>query len=244
MAKESGHFYTKKGVEAYEVPNKSGGGMRKTTIADARKLKLLPSVTTIMSLLNAPGLNVWREKFCIKTTLLAPDMPQEPLDDQVLALHLASKQIMRSSADEGTRIHGVIERWFLEGETDDVKLIGSVEEQLLILGKQNWKAEKVCVGKGYAGKVDLHSDEWVFDIKTKDGDLEGERIWDNHERQISAYAHALKVKRGAVLFVSRDTVDEIGRPISRLVILDDSQMRRGWREFQAILACYKTIKRI
>ena len=45
MSKTS-HWYTKEGTACYEVPYADPSkGMRSTTLADARKLKLLPSVS-------------------------------------------------------------------------------------------------------------------------------------------------------------------------------------------------------
>jgi len=34
--KESGHYYAKDGTAVFEVPNKSKGGMRPTTLRDAK----------------------------------------------------------------------------------------------------------------------------------------------------------------------------------------------------------------
>ena len=55
--KESGHYYDLTGKAVFEVPNKSKGGMRHTTLRDAKSLGLLPSVTTIFKCLAAPELD-------------------------------------------------------------------------------------------------------------------------------------------------------------------------------------------
>ena len=57
MIKESGHWYAADGTAVFEVPNKSKGGMRPTTLKDCRALGLYPSVTTIMKVLAAPELD-------------------------------------------------------------------------------------------------------------------------------------------------------------------------------------------
>ena len=46
---DTGHWYTKDGAPAYTVEGKTG--VRNTTLRDARKLGLIPSVTTIISIM-------------------------------------------------------------------------------------------------------------------------------------------------------------------------------------------------
>ena len=236
MAKEAGRFYFKTGEEAYTQPKVTGEGFRATTITDARKLGLLPSVTTILSILDSYGLNVWKIKQGIKTALNAPAMPQEDESEVIDAIYRLSTEYASQKAQEGTDIHGVIESYFEKGVTSEPKLIASVESELAILGEQSWKPEKTCVGKGYAGKVDLHSEEWVVDFKTKDGDVSNARCWDNHFRQVAAYAKALGCKKGAIMFISRDDFS------CKLVPFTDKQFRKGWQEFQATLNLYNIIK--
>ena len=62
FASESGHWYTQEGDPMYTVPKKKGGGLRATTLRDARKLNLVPSVTTVMKELAAPQLEMWKIK--------------------------------------------------------------------------------------------------------------------------------------------------------------------------------------
>ena len=58
-AKESGHWYEMDGTPRYRIVGKNGKE-RNTTLADARKLDLLPSVTTIMKEAAKPGLERWK----------------------------------------------------------------------------------------------------------------------------------------------------------------------------------------
>ena len=51
------HWYKQDGSPCYEVPYADPKkGMRSTTIRDARKLNLVPSVTTILQVMDKPGL--------------------------------------------------------------------------------------------------------------------------------------------------------------------------------------------
>ena len=63
---ESSHWYdSATGEPRHEIPKAKGDGMRKPTIADARKLKLLPSVTSILKVIDKPALTTWKiEQAC------------------------------------------------------------------------------------------------------------------------------------------------------------------------------------
>ena len=52
---ESGHWYDRDGRPAYEQATKAGG-VRATDLRDARKLGLLPSVTTVLSVVDKAAL--------------------------------------------------------------------------------------------------------------------------------------------------------------------------------------------
>jgi hypothetical protein len=63
MAKESGHWYDLSGKSCHTQPyadKKRAGESRPTTIKDARKLGLLPSVTSILGVLDKPQLTDWK----------------------------------------------------------------------------------------------------------------------------------------------------------------------------------------
>ena len=51
-----GHWYTVTGKACHTQPKTKGDGERSTTLRDARKLKLKPSVTTILGATVSPGL--------------------------------------------------------------------------------------------------------------------------------------------------------------------------------------------
>ena len=62
IAKESGHWYDKDGNPAYTQPNKSKPGeTRPTTLRDAKAQNLSPSVTTVLKIMAARGLEIWKQ---------------------------------------------------------------------------------------------------------------------------------------------------------------------------------------
>lgn len=105
---QSSHWYTRDGRPAYEVP-KADGTMKKTTLADARKLDLVPSVTTILSVVAKPGLEAWKIENAIVAALTLPRQAGE--SDQAFARRVVtdSKEQVGNAMDVGTQIHQWIE---------------------------------------------------------------------------------------------------------------------------------------
>ena len=56
---EKGHWYTLEGKPLYTLVGKNGKE-RNTNLRDARKLNLVPSVTTILDVAAKPGLVNWQ----------------------------------------------------------------------------------------------------------------------------------------------------------------------------------------
>src|SRR6056300_705776 len=81
-ATESGHWYEKDGTPAYKVPMaKDPNKMRNTTLRDAKKLGLLPSVTTIIKEAAKPGLTNWIINQNIMAALTVPRIAGESDED-------------------------------------------------------------------------------------------------------------------------------------------------------------------
>ena len=62
-AAESTHWYAQDGSPAYTqiiASGKNKGKERPTTIRDAKKLSLVPSVTTLLGIMDKPALTHWK----------------------------------------------------------------------------------------------------------------------------------------------------------------------------------------
>src|SRR5216117_4037187 len=68
LASEQGHWYARDGSPVYQVEAKKGG-MRTTTIRDAFKLDLVPSVTAILNIAAKPGLEIWKANQVLDSAL-------------------------------------------------------------------------------------------------------------------------------------------------------------------------------
>lgn len=203
------HYYTKTGEPMHWVPKKDGKGNRPTTIADARKLGLLPSVTTVLETLDKPELTNWKVRQAVTAVLTAPRVPGEELDafvQRVLYTDREQDQEAKVARDRGTAIHDALEAFF-NNRPWDPTLAAWVERaaakvMTLTESVRVIETEHVLVGNGYAGRADLivapndqGDEEIIVDFKTaktlprpdRDGVVTS---WPEHRMQLGAYARA------------------------------------------------------
>lgn len=173
--------------------------MRATTLADARKLNLLPSVTTILSLLEKPALTLWKVEQAALAVLTAPRKDGEELDAFVLrVLHTEEQQHEERdiARDRGIAIHDAIEA-LMRGEQANDEILPWVKpafDALVAYGKPV-ATERILVGNGFAGKTDLvmdSTDHWrLWDFKGTGRLPDPARgAWPEHRLQLAAYARA------------------------------------------------------
>ena len=109
---KSQHWYDKDGKACFEVPKAKGGGMRATTLADARKLGLYPSVTTIMGVMSKPQLDDWKlQQVAERAYANPPQAGEEPSSYARRTIDGAFEQVS-DAADLGTAIHAALEAHF------------------------------------------------------------------------------------------------------------------------------------
>lgn len=111
IASESTHWYTAAGEPAYTQKSKDGSD-RPTTLRDARKLNLFPSVTTIIRCAATPGLERWKRQQVLLSALTLPRMDGETEEAWLARVELDWQEQGRQAADRGTEIHAAIESHF------------------------------------------------------------------------------------------------------------------------------------
>lgn len=236
MAKESGHFYWPDSRPCYEIENKSKPGqMRPTTLRDAKKLGLLPSVTTILKEADKPGLTNWKLNQVLMSALTLARNEGEPDESYMSRIRQDAAEQGKKAAEKGTYIHGVIERG-LQGQAvspDDMIFLLLAKDILFPLDQQ-WSHEKSFATENYGGKVDLHSSRYVLDIKTNEKNVDEAKIWDEHLMQLAAYRHGLKLPTAmcGILFINHKDKE------SRLVMAEEKDLQRGMKMFNALLFYY------
>ena len=239
-ASESNHWYTRDGEPMYTV-EAAKGGQRATTLRDARKLSLVPSVTTILNVAAKPALNQWLQRQVLLAALTLPRRPDEPEDEWIARIMDDSKEQGRAAADLGTDIHASIQS-FYEGQTSEHHqdhVQGCVSALQEYFGHQAWIAERSFAHEiGFGGKVDLHAVNLVVDVKTKDfTDPEKVDAYDEHMMQLSAYRVGLGMPgaRCANIFVSRNVPGLV-----KIIEWDQADLERGWQMFHSLLTFWQT----
>ena len=239
---EAGHWYDKEGRPAYRVIG-NNGQERKATLRDARKLDLVPSVTTILSISAKPALENWKVDQALTAATTIHKIEGESVDEFKSRAKYEARQIGRLAADRGTEIHAEIERGFVLGERNTSFV--SVKSLLdSLYPDEEWVAEdSFCSTLGYGGKIDLYSKSGIFvDFKTKDN-LEGKEAktlaYDDHGMQLSAYAEGMGFSEPTRLSIFIDRADP-----SVLIHhqWDSASHRRHFDMFYSLLLFWKLSK--
>ena len=240
---EAQHWYTKDGKPAYEV-QAANGTMRPTTLRDARKLGLLPSVTTIIRTAAAPGLERWKQE---QVLLAALTLPAQASDETTAAYTARiirdSQEQGKKAAERGTAIHAAVQGAY-EGAQPSVEYTAHVTATMSkvkeVYGRTaRWQAESSFAHpSGFGGKVDLNCPGVVIDFKTKEfgADSTKRLAWDEHRMQLAACRKGLGMPTAhcANVFIS---VSEPGLVVVH--VWPEDELQEAWRMFAALLAYWQ-----
>lgn len=208
IIRESGKWYDRTGSPVYEVDSADGKRKVKATVAHARKFGYLPSVTSIIRLLDKPGLRAWRDQQLVEAALSLPQRDiadaiwQNPKQRAALILADAQEQVA-AAADKGKDWHALIEESLLGRWTKPL----SETEAAVIKGVRDWLAqelgegysvvvERTVTGDGFCGTPDILAQNRdltktiLADIKTVADDapvLGKARPYNEWQYQIAAY---------------------------------------------------------
>ena len=248
FASQAGHWYAPTGEPAYTVIG-ANGKERPTTIRDARKLGLLPSVTTICQLEAKPALTNWKIQQALLSAMTLPRVEGES-DDSFMARALNdSKQQAINAAARGTEIHGALERAAanLGVPVSHTEIVRPVMEWLRVnFAGYTWSPERSFAGTGFAGKIDLHgvsqsgNDAVVIDFKIKAGiAAKSVLAYDEHITQLAAYAYGIGAPIGRCinLFIDAD--------VPGLIVPKEwttEERDRGWLAFGCLLRLWQIRK--
>ena len=252
---KAGHWYTSERAPAHKQENKSRPGeTRPTTLRDAKAQGLLPSVTTVIGVLDRPQLTTWKLEQVAAAAyglVFIPKLQYATLEDWTgFIIDQAFKQV-ETAADLGIGIHAAIEAW-AQGKPYDPAMTVYVEavakwaasEQVTFVSN-----EEVLVDPdhGYAGTTDATiacpRGKGILDFKsrkTKPG-LPA-TPFDGQPMQVAAYHNAkfgsfAPDHVGVNLFIS---TTEPGRVDATWYTSD--QLQREWSAFAHALALWKHLK--
>lgn len=196
----SAHWYSADGAAVHEMPTRDGSGTRKTTIRDAQRLRLLPSVTSVLGVLAKPGLDVWKLKKVAEAALANPKQESESAEYWIARVVEASKGETEAAADLGSAIHDALDNALagLPYPADLTAYVDPVMAWVTSTGIHVTHKEIVLVNpaEGYAGRVDVlfsfgKAGIGVLDYKTRKTEA-GKAVtpYDGQGMQLAAYAAA------------------------------------------------------
>ena len=244
---DSSHWYDHDGKAVFEVPAVKGG-MRSTTIRDARKMNLYPSVTTVMGVLSKGALDRWK----LEQVALAAYKQRVALhlsqDEYVKNLIDAAFEQVEDAADLGTDIHKALEDHF-QGRSHAPQMDPYVQ------AVQKWTWENkvkflkhelrlVSTFHGYAGTTDAIIDcprgLGILDFKSRKT-KPGVAIepYDTQKMQIAAYRQAAlsDTAIGCNVYIS---TTEPGRVDA--VWYDPHELTKEWECFESCLKIWRHLK--
>ena len=240
---ESGHWYTPQGTSAYTTIGKTGE--RPTTLRDAKKLGLLPSVTTIIGVANkGEGLQRWMQEQAILAALTLPRLEGEEEGVWLSRVMKDSKATGMEAAMRGTAIHNIIQGYFEQMYLPEKPAyLDAIDDALKHhFGNQPWLSERSFGHPlGFGGKCDLMASKvngkggFIVDFKTKTTDLDKVDVYFEHELQLAAYREGLNLPnaRCAIVFVN-GTTNQV-----KLIEVEESRLQKGWECFQYLLRFYQ-----
>ncbi len=237
------HWYTRDGVPCYEVRAKNGR-MRKTTLRDARKMQLVPSVTTILKIVANPFLEKWKQSMLVEAALTFP-IGNRSVDECVPEIIENADEFASSAAEFGTMVHNWVEKRIkyrkkiLPGDPPQFKLLADWLDEA---GFSHKMPEVPFANMGFGGKVDLlardkDGNHVIVDWKTKKTRA-GEKIkgYPSWGAQLAAYAHGLEVPNARLLNVVVSSND----PARGVHVIEWTERSEElWDAFQAAFKLWK-----
>jgi hypothetical protein len=241
------HWYQQDGTSLHQV-KALNGELRNTTLRDARKLNLVPSVMTILSIIEKPGLIKWQVDQGILSALTLARKQKELDDDFLKRLYADSRQQFINAGIMGDKIHTACERYFT-GKYVDPEFLPHAMAAMDVVKEhfpdiKDWVTEKSFAHPlGFGGRVDLHSPSTgiTIDFKGKDFTPEDRKVlkFEQHY-QLGGYQIGLGLPHnwGMNVFISRTYP---GYAVGH--VWDREKMQHGKDVFLAAFNLWKTMKK-
>ncbi len=229
LAGDQSHWYRRSdGAAVYEVPMTSKAGMRRTNLKDARKLDLVPSVTSILKVMAAPGLEIWKAQQLLQAALTLPKKQGESLDAYAERIVEDSKAQGIAASSRGKQLHTAIEDYIHQKCCDMYspwkqhlqKLATTLQQHGIDIhaGQPEHSFASQIGGLWYGGKIDYHTQTFpgpgnrvLLDFKSKDLIVPKKQlVYEEHAMQIAAYGYGLFGNlnfRGLNVFVGVDDLE-------------------------------------
>lgn len=251
-AARSAHWYTRDGLPMHTVVKADGVGERATTLRDARKLELLPSVTGILQVMAKPSLEDWKMQQVALAALRTVKQESESVEYWVRRVIDASQEQVEVAADLGSEIHAALEA-ATAGEPWDIERYGVYVRPVLgFIGTEGIlvNAREKCLVNpehGFAGTTDVLFTRaegclGILDYKTKKT-KPGEKVeaYDEHRLQLAAYA-ATEYGEARIGEVTAFNVFVSSTEPGRVEIVRHGDLTRDWQAFKLMASVWRYSK--
>jgi len=241
------HWYTLTGEACHVQPNG-----KSTTLREARKQHLVPSVSGVLGMIEKPHLTKWKCDQMVKQCIDNPHGAGESVKDYINRIHGYAKIDQHKILDFGNRVHKAIEDFNLGkyDESKDPEIWPWLETY--IRWAQNrvirvTAAEKTVVSKrwGFGGTIDLIAEVrgvrglTLIDYKTQEYTGKKPDFRDSYCHQLAAYRKTMRPNPQCIsLVINRSTPLPIAEKI-----WSPKELQRGWRLFQAANALWQEEKK-
>lgn len=195
------HWYDRTGKPVYTLIG-ANGKERDTTLRDAKKLKLLASVTTIPGQLDKSQLCIWQQKQLLETVRKHSYLIGKTDSWKEQLIGISNKENSKY-ATMGNAIHNCLEEYFktsnLNPEYEDyvwpfIEYFNTTIREDCTSNYILQPEQSIACKEGFGGKIDLifkqnvNSDLYIIDYKTKAvDDLTNYKLYDDYIMQLAAY---------------------------------------------------------
>jgi len=251
---EHAHGCRRDGEPLHSVPSAKGtlqsATMRPTTLRDARKLGLLPSVTNVLGVINKPELVEWKMTQAVLAALTLPRMDGEDLGVFAKRVVEDAQSQVKGAAEFGSAFHAGAE---LVANTLEVDQAGPYAAWLNL--HRDWFqancvrvvwTERVLVNAelGYAGTADLLVEHQQHGLTLVDYKTQGvkpgykARAYGSWGQQLAAYRRAIGKPMACMNVIVNSA--EPSAPIEHL--WSEDELRAGLESFEAALVIWRNEK--
>lgn len=247
--------------------SQAGEPMHDADLRVARKMNLLPSVTTVQRAAAKPALDSWKMTQAVLAALTLPRLDGEPDDVFAKRVVTDSGREAQDAADWGTRMHEVCALSLamcndegMRTEMEHAAFRYNLDNHAKAFDK--WRYENVSVlvsseivvthRAGYAGRLDARvmlaslvgGGHAVIDFKGR-GVKDGKVAWYPEQvQQLAAYrAAAVDCGLGEPTDKLISVIIDRNEPVIYAKVWTEEEARQGERQFMALLAYWQEINK-
>ena len=246
-------WYKNDGTSIETVIGKNGN-LRDVTVKDAREMKLVPSVTTVLHILDKPSLSHWKIRNVLEAALTLPKNEGESLDDFLERSIADADTISNNAAKFGTNIHKMINSYMklnmyspIDKRTEDIM---QPMVEWILAHEMKGESELFMINDKCAGTCDfigvmLLDGEYrdvIIDFKTQGTKKDQPcKYYPDHLYQLGGYLYLTGAAKHTLVNVIVSTTEP--KRIEHKV-WPELDIEHGLVSFKAILNAFRTIKKL